>query len=368
MKLIEVKHLCKKYDNATPMKDINVVINKGDVISIIGPSGTGKSTFLRCLNLLEHPTSGEIIFEGQNILDKNTDITSIRKKMGMVFQNFNLFGHMTVIQNVMQPQIDLLGKTKQEAYDKAEELIKKVGMAGRELNYPNELSGGQKQRIEIARALAMNPEVILFDEPTSALDPTMVDEVLSVIKNLAKAGLTMLIVTHEMNFAKEVANRVLFLTDGIVYEEGTSDQIFNHPTKEKTRQFIERLKVLSINVNLKSYDLPAIMGQISDYCYKHSISHSKLLTVQLVCEEFLKAASECVVVPDITLSVEYSSKTEKITLGCTYCSTGMKGPFVISDEYSKAIINAKVTEVTDTVDKDNNHNLSGMLNCKKLTN
>lgn len=360
MSIIEIKHLCKKYPNATPLKDINAVINRGDVISIIGPSGTGKSTLLRCLNLLDRPTSGEILFEGKNILDKNADICSIRKKMGMVFQSFNLFGHMTVIQNVMQPQIDLLGKSKQEAYDKAEELIKKVGMAGRELNYPSELSGGQKQRIAIARTLAMDPEVILFDEPTSALDPTMVDEVQSVIKTLAKAGLTMLIVTHEMNFAQEVANRVFYLDEGIVYEDGSSDQIFNHPTKDKTRQFIQRLKVLNINLNLKEYDFPGIMAQISDYCIKNSISRKTLLTVQLVCEEFLEAAAKCVVVPEISLLVEYSAKTSKLNLGCTYCTDGMTSSITIEDDYSRAIINAKVSDISD-IANGNMHTISGAL-------
>lgn len=347
MKMIEVKHLCKKFPNSTPIKDLNAVINKGDVISVIGPSGTGKSTFLRCLNLLETPTSGEIIFKGEDILDKKCDITKIRKKMGMVFQSFNLFGNMTVVQNIMQPQIDLLGRTKQEAYARAKELLKQVGMSGRELNYPSELSGGQKQRIAIARTLAMDPEIILFDEPTSALDPTMVDEVLSVIKNLAKAGLTMIIVTHEMNFAKEVANRVFFMSDGIVYEDGSPDQIFNHPKEEKTRQFIERLKVFNIKLNLKNYDLPDLMAKICDYCMRSTINRQSLLTVQLICEEFLKAASECIVDPDIELNIEYSAKTGKINLGCNYNSQGMTSPFTVSDEYSRAIINAKVVNISN---------------------
>lgn len=347
--MIEVKHLCKKFPNSTPIKDMSTVINKGDVISIIGPSGTGKSTFLRCLNLLEKPTSGEIIFDGQNILAEDCDINKIRLKMGMVFQSFNLFGHMTVIQNIMQPQIDLLGRTKQEAYDKAELLLKSVGLLGRELNYPSELSGGQKQRVAIARTLAMDPEIVLFDEPTSALDPGMVDEVQSVIKNLAKQGLTMMIVTHEMNFAKEVANRVFYLDQGIIYEDGTADQIFNHPLKDRTRQFINKLKVLQMNVNLKNVDLPGIMAQIGEYCMKNSIPRHKLLTLQLVCEEFLESAQQCIVSPEIELTVEYSAKDSKIALKCDYCSKGMSGSFTVHDEYSKAILKAKVKNAEEAI-------------------
>ena len=236
--MIEIKNLKKEYADVTPLNDINVTINDGDVISIIGPSGTGKSTFIRCINLLEKPTSGHIIFNGEDITEKGVDIKKIRQKMGMVFQSFNLFNHLTVIENLMIPMMDLMKTTKQEAYDKGVELLKQVGMADKMLSYPDELSGGQKQRVAIARTLCMDPEVILLDEPTSALDPTMVSEVQAVIRDLSRSGKTMLIVTHEMNFARAISNRVFYMDEGGIYEDGTPDEIFDNPKKELTRRFI----------------------------------------------------------------------------------------------------------------------------------
>ena len=206
--MIRISHLRKEYPNVTPLKDVNVTVNKGDVISIIGPSGTGKSTLIRCINLLESPTSGEIWVDDQCITDKKCNLNKVRQKMGMVFQSFNLFGHMNVIENIMAAPRALLKKSKQQAYDDGMRLLRTVGLADKAFNYPDELSGGQKQRIAIARTLAMEPEIILLDEPTSALDPTMVGEVQAVIRDLARQGLTMMIVTHEMRFAREVANRV----------------------------------------------------------------------------------------------------------------------------------------------------------------
>ena len=217
--MIEIKNLKKEYPNVTPLKDVSVKINDGDVISIIGPSGTGKSTLIRCINLLETPTSGQIILDGEDITAKGTDVRRIRQKMGMVFQSLNLFGHLTVIENLMLAPMDLQGKSKQKAYDKAVELLKRVGLANKALSYPDELSGGQKQRVAIARTLAMDPEVVLLDEPTSALDPTMVFEVQAVIRDLSKSGKTMIIVTHEMNFAKAISNRVFYMDEGGIYEE-----------------------------------------------------------------------------------------------------------------------------------------------------
>ena len=212
--MIKIEHLRKEYPNITPLQDVSTVINNGDVISVIGPSGTGKSTLLRCINLLEKPTSGKIWVDGLEITDPKCDITRVRQKMGMVFQSFNLFGHKTVIENIMMAPMRLLGKTRQEAYDTGKQLLRKVGLAEKALNYPHELSGGQKQRIAIARTLAMDPDMILLDEPTSALDPTMVGEVQAVIRDLAQTGKTMMIVTHEMNFARAISNRVFYMDDG----------------------------------------------------------------------------------------------------------------------------------------------------------
>lgn len=236
--MIEINHLSKDFGNGPKLKDINAVINDGDIISIIGPSGTGKSVFLRCLNGLEKPTSGQIILDGVDITDRKRRISDIRKKMGMVFQSFNLFENMSVIRNVMQPPMDLLGISAQDAYDRAMEILQMVGMEGRANKYPDTLSGGQKQRVAIARTLSMNPDIILFDEPTSALDPAMVGEVQEVIAKLAKMGKTMLIVTHDMDFARAISTRVFFLDQGIVYEEGTPEEIFEHPKRERTRIFV----------------------------------------------------------------------------------------------------------------------------------
>ncbi|WP_340123585.1 amino acid ABC transporter ATP-binding protein [Methylobacter svalbardensis] len=227
--MIKIEHLSKKFGDLVVLKDITTEIKTGEVVTIIGPSGTGKSTLLRCLNLLEVPSGGSIYINGVDILDKNTDVAQIRQKMNMVFQSFNLFSHLSVLENLTLGPIKLQGISEQEAQAKALELLRLVGLAEKAGNYPDELSGGQQQRVAIARCLAMEPEIILFDEPTSALDPTMIREVLSVIRRLAKEGMTMAIVTHEMDFARDVSNRVLYMDEGIIYEEGPPEQIFENP-------------------------------------------------------------------------------------------------------------------------------------------
>lgn len=241
--LIEVKDL-KKYYNGGAIKALNGIttgIKQGEVVVVIGPSGSGKSTFLRSLNLLEVPTSGSITFEGKEITDPKTNINLHRQKMGMVFQHFNLFPHMTVLKNMTLAPIKLLKKTQEEAEKDAIALLNTVGLADRKDAYPAQLSGGQKQRIAIVRALCMKPDVMLFDEPTSALDPEMVGEVLDVMKKLAKEGMTMVVVTHEMGFAKEVANRILFVDEGVIMEEGTPEQIFENPQNERTKSFLSKV-------------------------------------------------------------------------------------------------------------------------------
>ena len=239
--MISVSNLCKSFEGLEVLKGINVEIDKGDVICIIGPSGSGKSTFLRCLNLLETPTSGTILFEGDDLTDKKIDINKHRQKMGMVFQQFNLFPHMTVMDNLTCAPVMIKKATKEQAEKKAMELLARVGLADRADAWPNQLSGGQKQRVAIVRALCMEPDVMLFDEPTSALDPEMVGEVLDVMKELAKSGMTMVVVTHEMGFAREVSNRVLFLDDGVIAEEGTPSEIFGAPKCERLRSFLAKV-------------------------------------------------------------------------------------------------------------------------------
>ncbi|MCG7381152.1 amino acid ABC transporter ATP-binding protein [Paenibacillus sp. ACRRY] len=241
--MIDVRQLYKSYDKNEVLKGIDVTIGKGEVVVVIGPSGSGKSTFLRCLNLLEQPTSGEINFEGDSITDHKHNINATREKMGMVFQHFNLFPHKTVEQNITIAPIKVKKQSAQEAKQIAEDLLKTVGLLDKKDAYPSQLSGGQKQRIAIARALAMQPHVMLFDEPTSALDPEMVGEVLDVMKRLAEGGMTMVIVTHEMGFAREVGDRIIFMDGGVIVEEGTPDEVFGQPKHPRTRDFLG--KVLS---------------------------------------------------------------------------------------------------------------------------
>ncbi|MCQ2449363.1 MAG: amino acid ABC transporter ATP-binding protein [Clostridia bacterium] len=239
--MIKVDGLEKAFGEIKVLKGITTDIKKGEVVVIIGPSGSGKSTFLRTLNLLEEPTGGHIFFEGTDITDKSVNINHHRMKMGMVFQQFNLFPHMTVLKNMTLAPIKLLKNSKADAEDRALKLLDKVGLADRASAYPSQLSGGQKQRVAIVRALAMNPDVMLFDEPTSALDPEMVGEVLSVMKDLAQMGMTMVVVTHEMGFAREVADRVLFIDEGIIMEEGTPDEVFGNPKSPRLKDFLGKV-------------------------------------------------------------------------------------------------------------------------------
>ena len=239
--MIDVKHLKKSFNNLEVLADINETIDEGEVVVVIGPSGSGKSTFLRCLNLLETPDAGEVWVDNEQINVPGVDVNKVRQKMGMVFQHFNLFPHLTVMENITLAPVKLGKMTKEEAIKKGEELLAIVGLSEKADAYPAQLSGGQKQRIAIARSLAMEPEIMLFDEPTSALDPEMVGDVLDVMKNLAKSGMTMVVVTHEMGFAREVGTRILFMDEGLVMESGTPDEIFGNPQNERTKLFLSKV-------------------------------------------------------------------------------------------------------------------------------
>ena len=240
--IIKVENMTKSFGKDVVLKNINTEICKGDIVAIIGPSGCGKSTFIRTLNLLEQPTEGAIYVDGVNIMDKKVDINKIRQKVGMVFQHFNLFPNLTILENITLAPVKTGQMTVEEAEKKAMELLERVGLSDKAKSYPDTLSGGQKQRIAIVRALAMNPEILLFDEPTSALDPEMVGEVLSLMQDLAKDGMTMVVVTHEMGFAREVANRVMFFDEQIIKEEGTPEEIFDHPKSERLQSFLACIK------------------------------------------------------------------------------------------------------------------------------
>ncbi len=258
------------------------------MISIIGPFGTGKSTFLRCLNKIEEPTRGEIIAFGENVCDPKCDLLKVRTKMGMVFQSFNLFSNMNILDNITCGPMMLLKESREEAENHARELLVKVGLSGRENDWPDQLSGGQKQRVAIARTLAMHPEIILFDEPTSALDPRMVGEVLSVIRSLAGQGITMLIVTHEMRFAEHVSTRVLYLDRGIIYEDGTPEQIFHQPQGELTRDFIRNLQVFKRTIDpTHGYDYRELEGSLISFAKDHFVGRVALNSIQHVTEELL---------------------------------------------------------------------------------
>ena len=316
--MIKIEHLKKEYELSCPLKDINVTINKGEVVCIIGPSGTGKSTLLRMINLLDTPTSGKIFFDGEEITAPSYKKENARKKMAMVFQNYNLFNHLSIIENLVVPQVDLLGKTKDQAYNKAMELLESVGMKRQYLNYPSSLSGGQKQRVAIARALAMEPDVILFDEPTSALDPIMVGEIKTIMKKLASEGQTMLIVTHDMELAEEVASRILYLDQGVVYEDNTPEIIFNNPKRARTKAFIENLNVLKTSIHT-NYNHEQIDEEVEKFISDLKIDDKSASKIRIVYDDFLFGTLiEKHNIKDIRLIVSYDQKKSNVYVNCKY--------------------------------------------------
>jgi polar amino acid transport system substrate-binding protein len=309
--LLHISHLKKSYGSFNVLRDINVDIHRGEVISIIGPSGTGKSTFLRCLNQLEHPTGGSIVVDGQDILMPDVDVPLLRRRMGMVFQSFNLFNGLSVLDNICLAPMQLLGKSRAEAEQRGRELLQMVGLAERANAMPEQLSGGQKQRVAIARALAMEPEILLFDEPTSALDPTMVSEVLGVMTRLAREGMTMIVVTHEMRFARQVSSRVLFFADGVVYEDGTPDQLFDHPQRERTRQFIQQIHETTFLIENEQFDWYAMMAQMEQFCQHYNLSRQQTEGMFHVVDESLAILG---IVPGMQLTLAYSEQDETLQL------------------------------------------------------
>lgn len=338
--MISVKNLSKQFGDIVVLRNVNAEIQKGEVISIIGPSGTGKSTFLRCINLLEQPSGGAINILGENIFDKKTDVFKLRQKMGMVFQSFNLFSHLMIIENVMLGPVNLLKMNRQEAYDEAMRLLTLVGLSEKALAYPDELSGGQKQRVAIARCLAMKPDIVLFDEPTSALDPTMISEVLSVIRRLAGEGLTMMIVTHEMKFAKDVSSRVFYMDEGIIYEDGTPEQIFNHPQKEKTRAFIHKIRTYQFEIQSAVFDFYGMNTKLLAFCSRQMLSPKQIHNIQLVIEELVMNKLLPNQLPEsvsITLTLECSEENGKVELFLIYGGE-QYNPFELQDENDLSVM------------------------------
>ncbi len=352
MSLIEIKNLRKEYPDVTPLEDVSVNIEEGDIVSIIGPSGTGKSTLLRCINRLEAPTSGSIIVDGVNVCDPDADLPAVRQKMGMVFQAFNLFPHKMVVENIMMPQQTLLGRSPTEAYEEAMEQLRRVGLEAKSRRYPNELSGGQKQRVAIARALAMHPKIMLFDEPTSALDPAMVSEVISVMRELAKTGLTMLIVTHEMRLAQDISTRVFYMDEGGIYEEGTPEQIFENPQKEKTRVFVFRIRSWEYEFTYDTRDMYEMMASLEHFAERQFRDPKAVRNCQLAVEELtasclLPSAAKEPQAP-IRLVLNAGERTHDVRL-IVDCSAlkGPDDPFAGNGDEISAAIMDKVMERLD---------------------
>jgi polar amino acid transport system ATP-binding protein len=312
--MIRIEHLSKRYGDFSVLRDITAEIQRGEVISIIGPSGAGKSTFLRCLNLLEQPSAGAIWFSGVNLLDPRTEVTRFRQKMNMVFQSFNLFAHLSVIDNLTLAPIRLRGESRAAADQRAVELLRLVGLADKAGRFPHELSGGQQQRVAIARCLAMDPEVILFDEPTSALDPIAVGEVLPVIRRLAREGMTMVVVTHEMDFARDVAHRVWFMEEGGLYETGTPAEIFGHPQREKTRAFIQRIRYFQRAFQSPDDDLHGLRADLAAFGDQQALPSDVTERLQQAIEQTVRNHPHLLAVPPLDLTIEYSEKTQQIDL------------------------------------------------------
>lgn len=341
--MIRLEHLRKEYEIACPLEDVNVTINKGDVICVIGPSGTGKSTLLRMINLLEKPTSGKMFFNDEEITAKNYKKENARKKMTMVFQSFNLFNHLSVIENLVIPQVDLLHRNKDEAYKIAMEKLESVGLKRQYLKYPSGLSGGQKQRVAIARALVMEPEVILFDEPTSALDPMMVGEVQTIMKDLAKKGQTMIIVTHDMKLAEDVANRIFYMDQGGIYEDDSPDVIFHHPKRTRTKAFIENLNVLKLSIH-NDFNNETLYEQVEKFIESTKMKEENANKLRIIYDELIVELlinqNHC---NNIRLLISYNEKNQMFDGNCVY--NGEKVDILKKDSLSLKLIKNAIENI-----------------------
>jgi polar amino acid transport system ATP-binding protein len=333
--MIKIDGLYKSFDGTPVLANVNADIKKGECVSIIGPSGAGKSVFLSCLNALVAPDTGRVFIGGLDVFDKNTNINKLHERVGMVHQNFNLFSHLTVLENIILAPLKIKKIPRAAAVVRARELLSMVSLGAKENAYPQELSGGQKQRIAIARAMAMDPQLVLFDEPTSALDPVMAGEVLAVIRGLAKKGLTMVIVTHEMEFAKEVSDRIFYMDSHTIYETGTPEEIFERPQRERTKAFISRLKTLELRVESPEFDLLGQVSRIEQFCIKYDIDRRVINKVQMVFEELsmylLKNHFGKREKPDILVNVDYTEKEKNVLITISY-GGGLKNPLADTGE------------------------------------
>ena len=346
MKMLEVTGLSKSFGDITVLENVNLTVEKGEKIAIIGGSGCGKSLFLRCLERLTEPDAGRIMVAGEEITAPGARVDEIRHHMGMVYQHFYLFSHLNVLDNLCLAPVKLLGRSRGEAEERARALLSEVGLSSKALAMPASLSGGQQQRIAICRSLMMEPEIMLFDEPTSALDPTMVGEVLAVMRMLAKRGLTMLIVTHEMNFAREVADRVLFFADRGIYEEGTPEEIFEHPQRPLTRAFIQRQRSFAFEAVGRDFDLMEMQGGIWSFGEKYGIGSQDVYRMQLCAEEMVYAYFEALGEKSIVeLGISYAMATGQVHLSFT-CSGKEYNPLESAGE-EEAVRGALLAKLAD---------------------
>ena len=319
--MIEFRNIVKKYNNVISLTNVNCKISDGEVISLIGPAGAGKSTFIRLINLLEKPTSGEIFIDNKNILSRDYDVISLRKRVGIVFSRFNLFNHLSVIENIMKAQIDILKKTPEEAYKESIRLLDLVSLVDKKYENVDKLKSGEKQRVALVRALAMNPDILLLDEPTSALDPTMVPDIEAIIHDLKKSGKTIIVATRNMTFAKNISTRVFYIDENTVYEEGTPDEIFLTPSKPKTKQFINSLKILTLDIDSPTCDFWLLGAEIDKYCIKNHISSKgssrlRLAFEELVIEIIISKLKN--ITPKIHIAIEYSNINETLKMKVKY--------------------------------------------------
>ncbi len=319
--MITVEGLFKGFGSLHVLENVNAHIERGECVALIGPSGTGKSVFLRSLAMLETPDSGRIYINGTDITQKGINLNHVREKMGMVYQGFHLFEHLNILDNITLAPRWVRKQSRKEAERRAQDLLSMVGLTDKARSYPRELSGGQQQRIAIARCMAMEPEIMLFDEPTSALDPIMTREVLTIIRKLSKMELTMLIVTHEMSFAQDVAHRVFYMDEGGIYEEGTPSDIFENPQREKTRAFITRLKTFNYEIHSIDFDMVSMNAQIEVFCYKHGMTWAQISRIQLLIEELIMEIFRVCyqdIRPDMAFTIAFAEETEEISISLTY--------------------------------------------------
>ncbi len=361
--MIEIRNLTKTYGNLVVFDNLNLTIEKGECVAVIGPSGVGKSSLLRLITLLEKPNQGNILINGIDITKNNININKIREKMGMVYQEFHLFSHLNVIDNITLALLKVKKEKKEIARIKAMKKLELVSLVNKAESFPDQLSGGQKQRVAIARSLVMEPDIMFFDEPTSALDPKMTSEVLSILKKLINKGMTILLSTHEMSFAKEVADRILYIDDANIYEEGTPKDIFENPKREKTKNFIRNLNIFSYQIHSKSFDFVEMMADIQDYCHRHNLDKSEAYHIQIAIEELtmeILAKHYIDALPNIEFFIEYNSDLTEITINYNYSGINYN-PFAITPDYEKNIGMFLLTKILKTTDHQYTNNTNMLI-------